>query len=51
LSTVRFEAAIDPTKSARFDTAGGKSLEFTCQAGAQAMSVRVLDRLATSTSE
>jgi hypothetical protein len=40
LSTVRFEVAIDPAKSARFDTADGRSLEFTCEAGAQELTVR-----------
>jgi hypothetical protein len=46
LTTVRFEAAIDPAKSARFDTAEGKALEFTCEADAQAMKVRALDQVA-----
>jgi hypothetical protein len=39
LTTVRFETAVDPGRSANFTTAEGKSLEFTCQAGALAMSV------------
>jgi hypothetical protein len=45
-STVRFEVAINPAESARFDTAAGKGLEFTCQENAQSMSVRSLDQVA-----
>ncbi len=39
LSTVRFDAAIDPGKSARIAPEPGRSLEFTCQADALAMTV------------
>jgi hypothetical protein len=46
LSAVRFEAAIDPSRSVRFDTATGKTLEFTCEADAQAMTIKPLNQVA-----
>lgn len=46
LSTVRFEAPIEAAKSARFDTAEGKALEFTCHVGAEQMSVRTINQVA-----
>jgi hypothetical protein len=45
-STVRFEVALDPARSALFDTAEGKALEFTCQTKAEAMNIRSLDQVA-----
>jgi hypothetical protein len=43
---VRFEVAIDPAKSALFDTAAGKGLEFTCLPNAVAMSIKPVDQIA-----
>jgi hypothetical protein len=48
-TTVRFETHVVPGDSARFDTAEGKGLKFTCEAGAQAMSVTALDQVAART--
>jgi hypothetical protein len=48
LATARFKAAIDGGKTARLDTADGKSLEYACVTGAQAMRVRELDRVAVA---
>lgn len=48
-TTVRFEVAIDPSNTARFDTAEGKVLEFTCHAGAREMSVKAWDEVAIFT--
>jgi hypothetical protein len=39
-STVRFEVAIDSGRTARMDTAEGKSLEFACQPQAREMNVK-----------
>ena len=47
LIATRFEAAIDAGKTTRFHATAGKSLQFACQAGAQAMNVKVLDQVAT----
>ena len=44
---VRFEVAIDAGKEARFDTAEGKSLQFACAAGTQAMRVTEIKQVAT----
>ncbi|MBI1869001.1 MAG: hypothetical protein HYS06_12040 [Methylocystis sp.] len=44
----RVQASISAGKSARFDTADGKSLRFACKPGAQAMSVLALDHLAAN---
>lgn len=44
-SVVRFEVRIAPDRTASFDTAQGKGLEFKCLDGAQAMSVRALDQI------
>ncbi len=41
LTAARMTVAVEGDKVAHFDTAEGKSLEFKCQAGAQAMSVTV----------
>ena len=46
LTAARMTVAVEVGKVAHFDTAEGKSLEFKCQAGAQVMSVNVLDRVA-----
>ena len=48
LTTARFKAAIGGGKTARLDTADGKSLEYACATGAQAMRVRELDRVAVA---
>lgn len=45
---VRFDASVDGGKDARFDTAEGKSLHFTCAQGAQAMFVKETPQLAAS---
>ena len=46
LTAARMTVAVEVGKVAHFDTAGGKSLEFKCQAGAQVMSVNELNRVA-----
>ena len=43
LLTTRFEAWIPAGQATHFKSSEGKSLEFTCEAGAQAMRVRALD--------
>jgi hypothetical protein len=48
LTAARFQVAIEAGKSARLDTAEGKALEFTCQAGAQTMSVKAADQVAVN---
>ncbi len=48
LATVRFKATIDGGKTARLDTAEGKSLEYACAADAQAMSVRQVNQVAVA---
>jgi hypothetical protein len=47
-TTVRFAAAIEPAQSATFDTAQGKSLELTCEAGAEGMSVKTPPQIASN---
>jgi hypothetical protein len=42
----RFNMALLPGRSAKVDTAEGKSLEFVCGAAAQAMTVRMIERVA-----
>ncbi len=44
----RFEAAIKAGKTARFAVNAGKSLDFACQPGAQAMAVTGLEQVAAS---
>lgn len=46
-TVVRFEVKVDPARTALFNTAEGKGLEFMCLAGAQAMSVKTLDLIAS----
>jgi hypothetical protein len=41
----RFEVAIDPNKTGRVNTAEGATFEFTCNAGAQAMTFRAVDQV------
>ena len=48
LETVRFHAAINGGKRTRFDTGGGKSLEYACATDAQAMSVRQVNQVAVA---
>jgi hypothetical protein len=43
---VRFDVAIDAGKGARLDTAEGKSLQFTCAIGTQAMNVTEVEQVA-----
>jgi hypothetical protein len=43
---VRFDVAIDAGKGARLDTAEGKSLQFTCVNGTQAMNVSEVEQFA-----
>lgn len=45
---IRFDAAIDAGKDARFDTAEGKSLHFACAQSSQAMLVREVPQVAYS---
>jgi hypothetical protein len=44
LTATRMTVAVEPGKTAYLDTAEGQSLEFKCQAGAQAMSIEVSDQ-------
>jgi hypothetical protein len=44
LTATRMTVAVEPGKNAYLDTAEGQSLEFKCQAGAQAMSIEVSDQ-------
>ena len=44
----RYEVSIDPGKTARIDAAEGKSLEFACQASAQAMSLTTVSQFAVN---
>ena len=46
LANTRIKATIHGGKSARFDTAEGKSLEYVCATHAQAMSVRQVNQIA-----
>ncbi len=46
-SAERFEAAIPAGKSRRFSSAEGKTLEFACQARAEAMSIKAVEQIAT----
>ncbi len=46
LSTARFAAAVDGGKTARLDTADGRSLEYACATGAQAMRITEVTRVA-----
>jgi hypothetical protein len=48
LTAARFEVGIEAGKTARLDTAQGKSLVFTCQAGSQTMSVKAADQVAVN---
>ena len=44
-ATTRFETAVDAGKTTRFAVTTGKSLDFACQAGAQAMAVIGLEQI------
>ncbi len=46
--TTRFEATVDAGKTTRFAVTPGKSLDFACQPGAQAMAVIGLEQIAAS---
>jgi hypothetical protein len=46
-TAARMTIAVEVGKTAHLDTAEGKSLEFQCQARAQAMSIEVLNRTAS----
>ncbi|PWB79452.1 MAG: hypothetical protein C3F11_20765 [Methylocystaceae bacterium] len=46
-STSRLQVSVDAGKSAKFDTAEGKSLLFTCRPSAQTMTAAAIDRLAS----
>lgn len=48
LATSRFEAEINGGKSARFDTAEGRTLEYACSTGAKAMVVRQVNQVANT---
>jgi hypothetical protein len=43
---IRYEAALDPGKSTRYPLVEGTSLEFACEAGAQAMTIKSLEAVA-----
>ncbi|MGE4247653.1 MAG: hypothetical protein AB7E66_16790 [Parvibaculaceae bacterium] len=43
---VRFDVEVSEARTALFNTAEGKGIEFTCLDGAQAMGVRALDQIA-----
>jgi len=43
---VRIDVEVNQARSALFNTAEGKGIEFTCLDGAQAMGVRALDQIA-----
>lgn len=45
-STSRLQVSVDAGKSAKFDSAEGKTLLFTCKPSAQAMTAVTIDRLA-----
>lgn len=45
-TVARISVAVEVGKTAHLDTAEGKSLEFKCKAGAQAMSIEALNRAA-----
>ena len=45
-TAARLTIAVEVGKTAHLDAAAGKSLDFKCQAGAQAMSIEVLNRAA-----
>ncbi|MCB1519965.1 MAG: hypothetical protein KDJ37_05240 [Hyphomicrobiaceae bacterium] len=45
-AATRVTIPVIPTRSARIDTAEGKTLEFKCQPSASAMSVTVLEQVA-----
>lgn len=45
-SAQRFEAAIPAGQARRFNAAEGKTLEFACQARAEAMSVKAVEQIA-----
>lgn len=48
VSTSRLQVSVDAGKSAKFDSAEGRTLVFTCKPSAQAMTAVAIDRLAAS---
>ena len=48
LTAARIIVPVEVGKIVHFDTVEGKSIEFKCLAGAQAMSIEVLNRIASS---
>ena len=46
---VQFDVAINEDKNARFDTAEGKSLQFACARGSEAMTVAEVSQVAAAT--
>lgn len=48
VSTSRLQVSVDAGKSAKFDSAEGRTLVFTCKPSAQAMTAVTIDRLAAS---
>lgn len=48
VTTSRLQVSIDAGKSAKFDSAEGRTLVFTCKPSAQAMTAVAVDRLAAS---
>lgn len=47
-TSTRFEALVAARKTTRFNSAEGKALEFACEAGAVAMNVTHLEKIAAS---
>jgi hypothetical protein len=45
-AATRVTIPVIPTRSARFDTAEGKTLEFACAPSAASMAVKILDQVA-----
>lgn len=47
-TAIRFEAAIPPGKTTRYNSGEGDAVEFACQADAQTMSVKPVQDIATN---
>lgn len=50
-AATRVSMPVIPKKAARIDTIEGKTLEFSCAASAQSMTVKVLDQVAFATAK
>jgi hypothetical protein len=49
-TSIRFEASVPPGRNTRYNSGDGKAVEFGCQAEAQAMTVRLIEEVATDAS-